>query len=214
MARKKKNSVIIERPSKQEVEKCLEEWKNLQNYVNQEAALDKLFKEDAVDNKDIRNVLLKVATLNAFYSTNIYSIYSVVERICEIENFDGRLASGDVSLVDELKKVTIKNKEKNFLSFASKYCSHHNQDAFPIYDYYVEVMLGYFRDCKDVNGKSFFKFYNKDIKGDYKKFCDVIVAFRDAYELDDFSLKEIDRYLWLTGKKYFPKDYGKSKETK
>lgn len=214
MPRKKKNEVTIARPSKQEVEKCLEEWKTLRNYVDQEAALDKLFKEDAVDNKDIRNVLLKAATLNTFYSTNIYSIYSVVERICEIKDFDGRLAAGDVSLVNEIKKVTIKDKEKNFLSFASKYCSHHNQDAFPIYDYYVEAVLEHFRDCKDVNGKSFAKFYNKDIKDSYKKFYDVVVAFRDAYGLDGFSLKEIDRYLWLTGKKYFPKDYGKSKESK
>lgn len=212
MSKKNKNVIAIKRPSREEVKKCLDEWCLLENYVAQENALDKLFKEYAVDNKDMSNVLLKVATLNTFYSTNIYSIYTVARQISCIEDVDRRLAEGDISLVDDIKKVKIKDKKWKFLSFASKYCSHHNQDAFPIYDYYVEVMLEYFRDCKDLNGKSFYKFHNKELKDSYKKFYDVVVAFRSAYGLDAFSLKEIDRYLWLTGKKYFPREYGKSKK--
>ncbi len=207
-----KKNLGIPRPSAREVENCLNEWRSLENYVAQEVALDRLFKKDAVDNQDMSNILLKAAALNTFYSTNIYSIYAVALRIKGIENLDQRLADGDVSLVDDIKKVTIKDKEHVFLSFASKYCSHHNQDAFPIYDYYVEVMLKYFRNCEDVNGASFCKFTNDGIKGSYKEFCNVVTAFRSAYGLEKFSLKEIDRYLWITGKKYFPRNYKKKKE--
>ncbi len=99
--------------------------------------------------------------------------------------------------------LIINGKERNFYSFASKYCSHHNPDSFPIYDAYVDKILAYFRDLKNTDGKSFATFTNKALK-DYTKFTEVIIKFRDAY-----ALKQIDRYLWITGKKYLPKKYSK-----
>jgi hypothetical protein len=36
-------------------------------------------------------------------------------------------------------------REINFYSFATKYCSHHKPEMYPIYDSYVDKMLGYFK---------------------------------------------------------------------
>lgn len=48
----------------------------LENYHLQENALDKLFVTLCPKNTDISDVLLKVSSLNDFYSTNIYSFAS------------------------------------------------------------------------------------------------------------------------------------------
>ncbi len=55
-----------------------------------------------------------------------------------------RIQSGDASLVNELALVSVGGKQRNFYSFASKYCNHHNAEAFPIYDSYVDKMLMHF----------------------------------------------------------------------
>lgn len=38
-----------------------------------------------------------------------------------------------------------------------------------------------------------------------------ITTFRKEYDLTAYTLKDIDRYLWLFGKKYFPKKYYKKR---
>ncbi len=196
----------IPRPSIKQVEKYLRDWDkadDMQNYYLQEKALDKLFKDFCPENKDLSEILLKVATLNDFYSTNIYSVNSVAKHILSL-NIDKRLNKADMTLVSDLQKVTVKEGVvKNFYSFATKYCSHHSPLEYPIYDIYVEKVLCYFRDHHE-----FFTFKKKDLKN-YEMFKKVIVEFRKYYRLEKFDLKEIDKYLWQLGKKYFPKDYSK-----
>ncbi|MFA1412210.1 hypothetical protein ACDL16_05100, partial [Haemophilus influenzae] len=100
---------------------------------------------------------------------------------------------GDIELVRELGEVTIGGKEKYFYSFATKYCSHHNPIAFPIYDSCVEQVLLYFNKVD-----KFSAFKRKDLKN-YRKFKEVLIDFQR------FNLKELDLYLWLLGKEIFPK---------
>ena len=49
-------------------------------------------------------------------------------------------------------------------------------------------------------------FSKQDLK-EYKKFKEVLLAFKKYYNLNDYNLKDIDRYLWQLGKEYFPKKY-------
>ena len=175
-------------------------WDALDDYREQERALNRLFFTLAPENKDLADILLKVTTLNQFYSTNIFSIYPVAKHIQSLR-IDDRLAAGDCTLVDEIQVVRLKEKTKHFYSFASKYCSHHNPEAFPIYDSYVDEVLRYFRD---VDG--FTIFHTSELK-DYSRFKEVLLAFRSFYGLEQFTLKEIDKYIWQLGKKYFPKTY-------
>ena len=187
------------KPSVSEVNKYLNEWENLEGYTSQERALNKLFLELLPGNSEITDILLKASCLNDFYSTRIFAIYPVAKRILSIKDLDKRLKSGDIELVRELGEVTIGGKEKYFYSFATKYCSHHNPIAFPIYDSYVEQVLLYFNKVD-----KFSAFKRKDLKN-YRKFKEILLDFQRYYKLERFDLKELDRYLWLLGKEIFPK---------
>ncbi len=192
----------IPAPCPQQVDTYLAKWNTLENYRLQEDALDKLFLCLAPNNTEISDILLKASTLNDFYSTNIFSIFPVAKHILSL-NIDARLKAGDVTLVQDLQTITVNGKERNYYSFATKYCSHHNPLDYPIYDSYVAAVLRHFR-----NQDKFAVFRDDDLK-DYIRFKGAIVDFRRFYGLQSYTLKQIDKYLWLLGKDYFPKDYTK-----
>ena len=186
--------------SKSEVKKYLNKWETLDNYVLQEDSLNKLFIKTYPKNDDINDILIKASSLNDFYSTNIFSIFSMSKHLLNF-NIDYRLKNGDESLVNDIASIEINGRKRNFYSFATKYCSHHNPNKFLIYDSYVEKMLVYFNK-KD----RFFNFKKIDLK-DYAKFKKVLIEFKKFYNIDEYNLKDIDKYLWLLGKEYFPKKY-------
>ena len=196
----KTNKKHIPRPSVKEVETYLARWEQLENYHLQEDALNKLFFELCPQNNDIVSVLLKCSTLNDFYSTNIFSIYPVAKHILTL-NIDARLRNGDVELVRDSQFIEIGGKQRNFYSFATKYCSHHNPVEYPIYDSYVDKVLRYFQRLDG------FSAFTPDELKEYVKFKNALIAFRDYYGLTDFTLKQIDQYIWQLGKEYFPKKY-------
>lgn len=198
----KKNTVFLPTPCVEQIEYYLQRWDDLENYHLQEDALDKLFIDLCPENKDLSDILIKVSTLNDFYSTNIFSVYPVAKHIRSL-NIDDRLQTGDVSLVNDVMQVTIDGKQKNFYSFATKYCSHHNSLSYPIYDSYVEKVLVYFRD-KD----AFSAFATQELKN-YKQFKAIFIEFGRFYGLEQYNLKQIDKYIWQLGKEYFPKNFTK-----
>jgi hypothetical protein len=190
-------------PSPESISKYIEKWSTLENYILQEQALNHLFQNLCPTNNKIEDVLLKVSALNDFYSTNIFDTYTVAKHILN-KNIDSRLRNKDYSLINDIAQVTIKGKTRNFYSFASKYCSHHKPDDFPIYDSFVEKMLMHYRKVN-----KFHKFRKKDLKI-YDKFIEIISTFQRFYSLNNFSLRQIDIFLWLAGKEFFPKNYTKS----
>lgn len=202
--KKEKPDIDIPRPCSEELEKGLLSWQQLEDYVVQEEALDELFLRRCPENRSLSDVLLKVATLNTFYSTNIFTVTPVARHILKLD-IDSRLAAGDLTLVEDLQRIEIGGKGKRFYSFATKYCSHHAPHSFPIYDSYVDKILRYFRDTD-----GFCDFRNVELKS-YKRFCEIIFHFRDAYGLQEYSVKDIDKYLWQLGKKYFPNQYNQRK---
>ena len=192
--------VNIPSPNKQIIEEYLVKWDNLEeHYIWQEKSLYKLFHEDYKNNTDLNEILIKCSCLNDFYSTNIFSIFSVAKNIYNLK-VDKRLNENDPSLVNDIAHVKINGVDKTFYSFASKYCSHHN-DEFPIYDYFVDKMLIYFK-----NKDKFAKFKKDDLK-DYVKFRNILIEFKKFYDIEEYSLRDIDKYLWIAGKEYFPKKY-------
>lgn len=200
MSRMRNIAPDIPRPTISEVNFWLNEWKKLPDYTIQEDAINELFNGHYKNNDNLKNILIKCSVLNDFYSTNIYKIYPVAVHILNL-NIDQSLSSGDPSIVNKIAKVTFTDKTKNLYSFATKYCSHHNQTEYPIYDSYVDKVLRYF---KRIDG--FCLFENYELKN-YIKFKNILLSFRSFYNLEKFTLKEFDRFLWQFGKKYFPKKY-------
>ena len=165
------NKANIPTPTSDEVNNWLKKWDSSPDYTTQEEAINDLFQSHYNSNKSLKNIIIKCSVLNDFYSTNIFKVYPVARHILELD-IDDRLKNGDISLVNEIANNKISGKEKNFYSFASKYCSHHNQEEYPIYDYYVDQMLRHFRNV-DV----FFDFDNDDLKN-YEKFKNILLKFR------------------------------------
>jgi hypothetical protein len=194
-------SMNISTPSESEVRKFLSKWKDLDNYVLQERSLQKLFIKTYPLNIDMDDVLIKVCSLNDFYSTNIFSPFNVAKHIVDL-NIDERLESNDLTLVNDLARVKVNEiKEMNFYSFATKYCSHHKPIIYPIYDSFVDKLL-----MRLKREDKFAKFKKEDLKI-YPAYKNVLIQFQKFYSLENFTLKEIDKYLWLAGKEYFPKKY-------
>lgn len=183
-------------PSVDELIVYIDKWNELTDYVNQEKALDKLFLELCKENRVIEDILIKCSALNDFYSTNIFKIHNVAQHYIKL-NIDERLEACDLSLVEDMANIEINGRHFCFYSFASKYCSHHRPDIYPIYDNYVHKLLKYYKD-RD----GFCRFKNADLR-DYQSYTQVIKSFRSFYGLEAFSIKQIDKYLWQLGKEAF-----------
>lgn len=184
----------IATPCQSELEKWLGLWS--EQSKSQESALNKLFHRTYPRNDDMDEILVKVAALNDFYSTNIYNIFAVAQHIKGIARLDERLQKGDESLVSDIANVSINGKARFFYSFASKFCSHHNDKDFAIYDSFVDKMLTHFQ-----KRDKFGTFTRDDLK-DYGKFKKALNDFRAFYGLQ-CDLKQLDGYLWRAGKTHF-----------
>lgn len=157
-------------------------------------ALGKLFATYPA-NADLSDVMLKVAALNALYATNIYAIFQVAKHIHNLQ-IDSRLTAQDQTLVEAIARVQVSgDKKRRNYSFATKYCSWHSPEAFPIYDRFVDELLWRYalRDSffgADPLGRN-------DFWNDYPTFVRTLLAFRNHYGLQQISSRQLDKFLWL-----------------
>ena len=193
--------INIPKPTQAIVKSYLKKWDKLENYVLQEKSLWLLFRDAYPENKKIEHILIKVCCLNDFYSTNIFSPFIIAKHILNL-NIDKYLATGNDKVVNKISIVKMPNgRTRNFYSFASKYCSHHWPERYPIYDSYVEKMLMHFQ-----KHEKFDEFSRADLHN-YGKFREILEQFKEFFGLYGYSLKDIDKYLWQAGKEFFPKSY-------
>ena len=192
-------------PTKENVDKWCNIWDQTQDYLETETALTKLFTELCPKNEHLNDILIKVCTLNDFYSTNIYKVLDV-SRIIKNLKIDNRLKNDerDTGIVTDINEAVQLKTGKSVYSFASKYCSHHKPDLYPIYDYYVDILLRYYRDNdRDTDEEKRFIFADRELK-EYGTFCEVEEKFKKRYGLK-CGAKQLDKFLWQVGKKHFPR---------
>ncbi len=190
-------------PTQALLEEYLAKWCALEDYVQQENALYRLFHELCPHNTNIEDILIKSASLNHFYSTQVYYLFQLVKHIFAIKNLDDRIQAGDKDLIDEIATITITDNKgnlqnKRYYSFATKFCSHHNQDDFAIYDSFIDKVLRHFRKTGKIS-----PFQDADLKN-YYKYSDMLCEVKSVFSLKA-TTKELDRFLWQFGKDYFLK---------
>ena len=170
------------------VKKYLEEWKTYRKskMMHQENALNTLFR-NWPKNDDLSTILLKVSVLNNFYSTKIDDTYSVGKLIFDMK-IDSRLKKNDLTLVDKISKKSKELRNREIYSFASKYCSFHKPEVYPIFDSRNEIILNYYK--KEMQR---IKFNLRD----YDNYMNVINLYKTTFGLEQFTYKEIDRFNWL-----------------
>lgn len=187
---------MIDTPSPDEVRNYLHRWHE-QGNESIDAALRKLL-DTMPRNVDAGEVSVKVAALNGLYATSIYGIVQMARQIVSL-NIDDPLSSGraDPDLVERIARLEQKGKVRRNYSFATKYCSFHRPDVYPIYDsLVVEILDGLLKQ-----GEAFDTFEPGETwNGDYGVYCRSVAGFRQHFGLDEFSIRDIDKYLWMVAK--------------
>jgi len=156
-----------------------------------EQALKELFRQYP-GNGDLRHVLLKIAAVNSLCQTCIFAMDAVARHIhAHHEEIDSFLAAGSIEAVDKIAKVTIKGKVYNFFSFATKYCSWQNPDAYPVYDSHVDHYLWTLQQHN-----RFASFLHPDL-WNYSRFHKIMTDFRKFHGLNSYSFKQIDKFFFV-----------------
>jgi hypothetical protein len=153
-------------------------------------------------NTEIQHVLLKVMAINALYSTQIpiYSpriptLFEVADHIKDL-NIDAELERQNPELVGKIGffESSIKGKRFNY-SFATKYCSFHAPDGFPIWDSRVDEYLWHLRKVRAIAT------FKREKLWRYPDFKDAVGEFRKEFGLTEFSFKQLDKFMYQEGAK-------------
>jgi hypothetical protein len=166
-------------------------------------ALTELFKQYP-GNSVLPHVLLKVVAVNTLYSTQIRAYTEKIPNLMDVaahihrhaEDIDSALESGMPEIVDTIASVTVPGKkDRYYFSFATKYCSWHRPQFYPIYDSRVD------RYVYGLKAEPCFRefFGTGEDRWRYAQFRRLITVFRDHYGLGSFSFKEIDKFLYSYG---------------
>ena len=188
-------------PCKEAILHYLEKRKDT-SYSKVDIALNHLFSQHDENYLNESDVFLKCAVLNAYYGTRIINIYAVAEyysKIIQENHLAEQLSKGSLDVVEKLRKVTMGNegKEMDFYSFATKFCSFSNPDAYPIYDKFVDMMLW------ELQNRDHFSSFNRKELRYYPTFVRVINDLKRFYKLDQATYRQIDNMLWLAGNETF-----------
>ncbi len=155
------------------------------------------------DNTNRVHVLIKASAIDKLYSTRAGNIFWVADAIVAVMKEKGNLSpSGNHSdNVEDIsdKKLNSHLKANRCLSFASKYCHFFvDSSIFPLYDSFaldsVKNLLGTFRNRRIPT------------ESEYQNFCRRLLNLKIRDGLEDVSVREMDRFLWLWGQWLSQKD--------
>jgi len=155
-----------------------------------EGALDLVFKAYPL-NSNPQHVLIKTTLLNRLYSAGILDVSGAAQHIVQL-GIDAELEARSPAVVEKIAKMRLGGKERNHYSFATKYCSWHRPDVYPIYDSLVDRCLMVFR-----RQDAHFTFKQNDLYR-YESFVRIVDDLRQHYDLR-CSYKDLDKFLWIEG---------------
>jgi hypothetical protein len=185
-----------------------------EDVVEVERALAELFRQYPT-NDDQAHVLLKVVALNGLYSTNILAVWDVARLIYENrQEVDGALKADSPEAVDKIVELLFCGMGRRFWCFATKYCSWHRPESYPIWDFNVLLCLRSLKGSDftrpenwtkypqfaDYGGRAAHRRWRPDNWTHYGEFLFLMNQFKDFYNLRcSFTFKEIDKFLYLCG---------------
>ena len=142
-------------------------------------------------NTEISHVYLKALALNKLYSTRVEDrhVEPLARHIAGLD-IDQCLDQGDLGVVDRIADCP---DIKRYLSFASKYCSLHRPETYPIWDGNARECLWSYQ-LQDQFGD----FPNDDLWV-YQKYVKIVLAFRYHYRLNCYSIRQLDKFFYLSG---------------
>ena len=187
---------VIEKISNDDLEFAEYRVRNDIKYGREGVLIDSALRQYQ-QNNDIAIVSMKICLIDLTNGTNLMrnlgkngGLYDLAEKIIQVD-FDKRVSTGDLSLVNELAKWTKEKFGKNLFSFISKYCLYHNvhcydKDDYVIYDSVLaENISKYISDeeYQNITGKKLYKNSIKKYKYDYK--------YEDYKKIIDYIIQKI-----------------------
>lgn len=140
---------------------------------------------------ELPSALLKVATVNQLYFTNVWAVARMAEHVAAVIAAAGPDAGAElVEQLAALPRTPNQKHARSYISFASKF-AHFFVDAerFPIYDYYAGTMLAYHLGPAAMA---------KNTGRPYQAFVENVRRLRERAQLA-CTADELDAYLWLAG---------------
>jgi hypothetical protein len=151
----------------------------------------------------LEDVLIKVSSVNSLYNTQVFAVYDMAEHIWD-RRIEDKILSGEVSAVEKIRTGHGIGKkrgyDRDFYSFATKYCHWHRPDAFPIYD---EVVADVLWKLNGKGGEEFnFKdrFTKKSMRESYPVFVGIVNDLIQEAGADNWHYQKLDHALWILGK--------------
>ena len=220
---------VIEKIANDDLEFAEYRVKNDIKYGREGVLIDSALRQYP-QNNDIAIVSMKICLIDLTNGTNLMrnlgkdgGLYDLAEKITQVD-FDKRVSTGDLSLVNEIAKWTKEKFGKNLFSFISKYCLYHNvhcydKDDYVIYDSVLaENISKYISDeeYKNITGKKLYKNsikkYKYDYKyEDYKKIIDYVIQKNNITISKPH--RKMDWFIWYKNRQSIIYDY-KSKNLK
>ena len=174
---------------------------------------------DLVSDCSLKNTELAVIVLDSIYHTRLenpiqtaralYDLNThtkIISLITQSEAQDRRKIVDTIATINKIDSINA----KNIYSFATKFCNFVSPTKYPIYDRYSATLIYKYLQIKkaDVCGERvcYYKM------GNYSYYISAYDKFIEEYDLDRFSYKEIDEYLWSYGKLLEASEYFKDRE--
>lgn len=186
-----------------------------------EDSLEMLFRGFLDYEYDSRMILVKVTCLNEFYSTRLNSnpakenpsrklavdiatMAKHIVKLAEEQGLGDLIAGGDAKAVDLIRWIPAKDAGaySDAYSFATKYCSWHNPEAYPIVDGFSKAMVYYL----------YRRLFGVALEGarithsalqDYKLFCELFDELKAwinsrCCSIHDktYGVKDCDKLFW------------------
>ncbi len=190
-----------------------------------EEALHLLFSETFPVGSSKEATLIKVTCLNEYYSTRLNSnlprsaasvaggrrltadILTMAEHVFNLEStrsLGNLIQDGNPEAVELIREIPEKDgiKFRDAYSFATKYCSWHNPEQYPIVDGYSKAMVYYLSRYLTDELANFEKIKQGDLLT-YGAFCQLYLNLKEwinntiAHESHDtYGTKDIDKVFW------------------
>lgn len=166
------------------------------NYQKSENIITQTFRDNSYS---VDVVEKRIHFLNGYYHTRVpvEPMRDSIIYLHRSEKLDELIKVG----AEEAVIIIADCEGKNYFSFATKYCCFANPDKYPIYDS---------MSIKALERFNYYMYFYEDeidfekmrIAKEYEKYRNIVNKFREKIKLEDEELnyKNLDKFLWLTGK--------------
>jgi hypothetical protein len=160
----------------------------LKQWQASDAALDAL--REKFPDFSLASSLLKVATINTLYGTNVYAVMRMAQHVSDVMARAGP-GSAALDIVERLSSLPPLpgKKPMRHLSFASKFAHFFiDSERFPIWDSYARTMVKHHLGLEPKVSAS-------------GRYADFVRRFHELRAISGHrgSIREFDGYLWLAG---------------